>query len=45
VEMVYYEPSLEKAKANIIYLSYDYYVIGDDSTMAQFDYATQSVVF
>lgn len=39
------ERTLERAKVNVVYLSSNYYVIGNDSTMAQFEFATQSVVF
>jgi hypothetical protein len=43
-EMVDYLSTIERVEVNVIYLSFDYYVIRDDSTMAQFDFATQSVV-
>jgi hypothetical protein len=44
-KMVGYEPSPERAEVNVLYLSSDYYVVGDVSTIAQFNFATQSVVF
>lgn len=43
-EMVDYLSTIERVEVNWIYLSFDYYVIGDDSIMAQFDFATQSVI-
>jgi hypothetical protein len=43
-EMVDYLSTIERVEVNAIYLSFKYYVIEDDSTMAQFEFATQSVV-
>jgi len=44
-ELVDYEASLERAEVNVVYLSSDYYVMGDDSTTTQFNFAIQSAVF
>ena len=44
-ELVDYEASLERAEVNVVYLLSDYYVVGDDSTTTQFNFAIQSVVF
>ena len=44
-ELVDYEASLERAEVNVVYLSSDYYVVGDDSMTTQFNFCIQSVVF
>ena len=44
-EMVDYEATPKRAKVNVVYLSNDYYVLGDDSTAVEFNFATESVVF
>ena len=44
-ELVDYEASPERAEVNVVYLSSNYYVVGDDSTTTQFNFAIQSVVF
>ena len=43
--MVDYEPSPEHVDINVVYLSTDGDFLGDDSRMAEFNFATQSVVF
>ena len=40
-----YEASPKRVEVNVVYLSSDYYVVGDDSTTTQFNFAIQSVVF
>jgi hypothetical protein len=43
--MLDYEPTPDRAEVNVVYLSSNYYVVGDDSRIAQFDFATQSAFF
>ena len=44
-ELVDYEPSSKHVDINVVYLSVDGDFLGDDSRMAEFNFATQSVVF
>jgi hypothetical protein len=44
-EMLDYDPTLDRAEVNVVYLSSNYYVVGDDSRTTRFDFATQSAVF
>jgi len=44
-ELVDYEPSPEHVDINVVYLSADGDFIGDDSRTAEFNFATQSVIF
>jgi len=44
-EMVDYEATPERGEINVVVLSANYYIIADDSTMAEFTFATESVVF
>ena len=40
-----YEPSPDRAKVNVAYLSTDYYVMGDNLMGMEFNFAAQNVVF
>ena len=44
-EMVDYEPTLERVEVNVVVLSVDYYIMADDSMVAEFNFATKSAVF
>jgi hypothetical protein len=44
-EMVDYEATPERAEVNVVYLSTDYYIIEDDSVVAEFNFATESAIF
>jgi hypothetical protein len=44
-EMVDYEATSERVGVNIVYLSADYYVLGDDSMATEFNFVMESVVF
>jgi hypothetical protein len=44
-EMVDYEATLERVEINVLVLSTDYYIVADDSTAAEFNFATESAVF
>jgi len=44
-EMVDYEPTPERVEVNVVVLSADYYIMADDSTAAEFNFATESAVF
>jgi hypothetical protein len=44
-EMVDYEATPERAEVNVVYLSTNYYIVEDDSAAAEFNFATESVVF
>ena len=43
--MVDYEATLERVEVNVVVLSTDYYIVADDSTVAEFNFATESAVF
>ena len=43
--MVDYEATLERVEVNVVVLSTDYYIVADDSTAAEFNFATESIVF
>jgi len=43
--MVDYEPSPDRAKVNVAYLSTDYYIMGDNLMGMEFNFAAQNVVF
>ena len=43
--MVDYEATLERVEVNVVVLSTDYYIIADDSTMVEFNFTTESVIF
>jgi hypothetical protein len=44
-EMVDYEATPKRAEVNVVYMSADYYILGDDSVVAEFNFITESVVF
>ena len=44
-EMVDYEPTPDRVEVNIVVLSANYYIMVDDSTVVEFNFATESVVF
>jgi hypothetical protein len=44
-EMVDYKATLERTEVNVVYLFADYYIVEDDSTAAEFNFAMESVVF
>jgi hypothetical protein len=44
-EMVDYEATPKRAEVNVVYLFADYYVVGDDLTAMEFNFATESDVF
>ena len=44
-EMVDYEATPERGEINVVVLSADYYIIADDSTVVEFNFATESAVF
>ena len=44
-EMVDYEPTLERVEVNVVVLSVDYYIVADDSTATEFNFAMESAVF
>ena len=44
-EMVDYEPTLERVEVNVVVLSVDYYIMADDSMVAEFNFATESAIF
>ena len=44
-EMVDYEPTLERVEVNVVVLSTDYYIMADDSMVAEFNFATESAIF
>lgn len=44
-EMVDYETTPERGEINVVYLFADYYVVGDDLTVTEFNFATQSASF
>jgi hypothetical protein len=44
-EMVDYEATLEREEVNVLILSADYYIIADDSTIAEFNFTMESAVF
>ena len=44
-EMVDYEPTPERVEVNVVVLSADYYIVADDSTAVEFNFAMESAVF
>ena len=44
-EMVDYEATPQRGEINVVVLSTDYYIIADDSTMVEFNFTTESVIF
>jgi hypothetical protein len=44
-EMVDYEATPKRAKVNMVVLSADYYIVGDDSMVAKFNFAMKSAIF
>ena len=44
-EMVDYEATLKRAEVNVVVLSVDNYIVADDSTTAEFNFATESAIF
>jgi hypothetical protein len=44
-KMVDYEAILKKGEINVVVLSTDYYIVADDSTVTEFNFAMESVVF
>ena len=43
--MVDYEPTVERVVVNVVVLSADYYIVADDSMVAEFNFATESAIF
>jgi hypothetical protein len=44
-EMVDYEATPKTAKVNVVVLFADYYIVGDDSMVVEFNFVMESVVF
>ncbi|CAD6226137.1 unnamed protein product [Miscanthus lutarioriparius] len=44
-EMVDYEAILERVDVNVVYMSVNYYILGDDSATAEFNFMTESAIF
>ena len=43
--MLDYGSTLERAEVNVVYISNDYYILGDDSAAAEFNFITESAIF
>ncbi|CAD6253471.1 unnamed protein product [Miscanthus lutarioriparius] len=43
-EIVDYEATPERVEVNVVYMSIDYYILGDDSAALEFNFATESFV-
>ena len=41
--MVDYEPTVERVVVNVVVLSADYYIVADDSTAVEFNFANLSL--
>jgi hypothetical protein len=44
-EMVDYETTPERAEVNVVYMSANHYILGDDLVAVEFNFMTKSVVF
>jgi len=44
-EMVHYEATPKRVEVNVVYMSADYYILGDDSVATEFNFVTESAIF
>ena len=44
-EMVDYVATPEKAEVNVVYMSVDYYILGDDLAAVEFNFVMESAIF
>ena len=45
LEMVDYVATPEKAEVNVVYMSVDYYILGDDLAAVEFNFVMESAIF